>query len=45
MKNIDKDPELNHPVVDTKPVEPIIVDEDEEDDTMSYFQKLTQRVV
>ena len=41
MENIDKDPEPQAaPVVDTKPVEPIIVDEDEEDDTMSYFQKL-----
>ena len=36
-----KDPEPTAaPVVDTKPVEPIIVDEGEEDDTMSYFQKL-----
>ena len=41
MENIDKDPEPQAaPVVDTKPVEPIIVDEEEEDDTMSYFQKL-----
>jgi len=41
MESIAKDPEPTAaPVVDTKPVEPIIVDEGEEDDTMSYFQKL-----
>jgi hypothetical protein len=41
MESITKDPEPTAaPVVDTKPVEPIIVDEGEEDDTMSYFQKL-----
>ena len=40
METIAKDPEPEvAPKVDTKPVEPIIVDE-EEDDTMSYFQKL-----
>ena len=45
METITKDPEPEiAPIVDTKPVESTVtqssVTEDEEDDTMSYFQKL-----
>ena len=45
METITKDPEPEiAPIVDTKPVESTVtqssITEDEEDDTMSYFQKL-----